>query len=202
MNDICILDYGSGNVKSVYNAFSKVANCKVSNARKDISNSSHLVLPGVGAYKISMERIRATIPLDLLLEQIENGKPFLGICVGMQVMSKSGIEFESAEGLGVIPGSVSKLNSLHLPLPHVGWNNLVEIGNHPITQGISNDDDFYFVHSYGYTAIPDEFIIAKTNYGKDFPSIISSRNAIGVQFHPEKSQKSGYRIIENFVGLR
>ena len=117
-------------------------------------------------------------------------------------MSQTGIEFERAQGLGIIPGCVSRLNSIDFPLPHVGWNNLVEISNHPITQGISQDDDFYFIHSYGYTAISDKFVIAKTNYGTVFPSIIASKNAIGVQFHPEKSQKSGFRIIENFAGLR
>jgi glutamine amidotransferase len=201
MSNVCILDYGSGNVKSVLNAFSKVANCKVSNSIEDIASASHLVLPGVGAYKLSMQKISETIPVELLLEQIKNNKPFLGICVGMQVMSEIGVEFESAKGLGIIPGVVSKINSLHFPLPHVGWNNLVEISNHPITQGISDDDDFYFVHSFGYTEIPDKFVIAKTNYGVDFPAIISSGNTIGVQFHPEKSQKSGNRIIENFVGL-
>lgn len=201
MNNVCILDYGSGNVKSVMNAFAQVSNCKVSNEVTDILNASHLVLPGVGSYKDSMERILEAIPIELIRRQSIDGKPFLGICVGMQVLGETGIEFDIAGGLGLLPGVVSRIESGPLPLPHVGWNNLVEIQTDPLTAGISHEDDFYFVHSYGYRSIPDEFVIAKASYGATFPVIISSGNTYGVQFHPEKSQKAGKKLIENFLRI-
>jgi glutamine amidotransferase len=202
MEKVCILDYGSGNVKSVKNAFAQVSNCVISNDKKDIMNASHLVLPGVGSYKDSMERISKIIPIDVLLQEAINGKPLLGICVGMQVLGQTGVEFEKAEGLGILPGIVSRINSNSLPLPHVGWNNLIEIENSPLTVGITEEDDFYFVHSYGYTSLVDEFVIARAHYGSSFPVIVSSGNTYGVQFHPEKSQKAGNKLIENFIGIQ
>lgn len=202
MNNICILDYGSGNVKSVVNAFSQFSRCSASNETKDIINASHLVLPGVGTYKDSMQRILNTIPIELVHEQIKAGKPILGICVGMQVLGNVGIEFEQARGLELLPGIVTKIEAGSLPLPHVGWNNLLELTNHPITSGISKDDDFYFVHSYAYSSIPSEYVNAQVHYGVNFPAIVSFENIIGVQFHPEKSQKSGNRLIQNFLGIK
>jgi len=202
MQNVCILDYGSGNVKSVMNSFRQFSNCKVSNDPRDILNASHLVLPGVGSYKDSIERILRIIPVDEMRHQIVNGKPFLGICVGMQVLGEAGVEFEEANGLGVLPGMVSRIDSGKYPLPHVGWNNLVEITKNPLTAGVSEKDDFYFVHSYAFTSIPDEYVVAQVNYGTNFPAIISSGNTYGVQFHPEKSQSAGNRMIENFLAIR
>jgi len=202
MVSVCILDYGSGNVKSVLNSFSQFSNCRISNATTDVVNATHLVLPGVGTYKDSMRRILNSIPIELIKEQVNKGKPILGICVGMQVFGDKGIEFEEAHGLGLIPGVVSKIQSGGLPLPHVGWNNLADLGTHKITEGISEEDDFYFVHSYAYSSISTEFIQAETEYGVKFPAIISSGNIIGVQFHPEKSQKAGNRVIQNFLEIK
>jgi glutamine amidotransferase len=202
MKNVCILDYGSGNVKSVMNCFLQFSSSKISNDSKDILNASHLVLPGVGSYKDSMERISRTIPIDLVLTQLANGKPFLGICVGMQVLGLAGVEFEEADGLGIFPGRVSKIDSGGLPLPHVGWNNLVEIRHEPITDGIDEEDNFYFVHSYGFTSIPDDYIVASVSYGANIPAVISSGNTYGVQFHPEKSQSSGSKIIKNFLEIQ
>ncbi len=202
MQNICILDYGSGNVKSVLNAFSKYADCRISNAKIDVINASHLILPGVGTYKDAMHRILNTLPLQLIRQQVHNGKPILGICVGMQVLSSKGIEFEEAPGLGLIPGIVSRIESAGLPLPHVGWNNLTNLANHEITAGISEEDDFYFVHSYAYSNISREFVNAEVEYGVKCPAIISRGNIIGVQFHPEQSQKAGDRVIQNFLGIK
>lgn len=202
MINVCILDYGSGNVKSVLNSFSQFSDCRISNAKSDVINATHLVLPGVGTYKDSMQRILNTIPIELIKEQVSEGKPILGICVGMQVLGDKGIEFEEAYGLGLIPGVVSKIESADLPLPHVGWNNLTDLSSHEITEGISEEDDFYFVHSYAYSSIPKEFVNAEVEYGVTFPAIISSGNIIGVQFHPEKSQKAGNRLIQNFLGIK
>jgi glutamine amidotransferase len=202
MIKVCILDYGSGNVKSVKNAFAQFAECSISNHEEDIRDASHLVLPGVGSYKKSMQRIFERIPINVVQQQASNGKPLLGICVGMQVLGETGIEFEKAEGLGVFSGVVSRIDSGTLPLPHVGWNNLVDIEDNPITTGVSSEDDFYFVHSNGFTVIQDEFVLAKAVYGSSFPAIISEGNTYGVQFHPEKSQKAGNKLIENFLRIR
>ncbi len=199
MSKVCILDYGSGNVKSVFNAINRYADCVISNEVSEIKNASHLILPGVGSFKDSMDRIIATLPIDEIRESLAREKPFLGICVGMQVLASIGIEFVEANGLDFVPGTVSKLNSKDLPLPHVGWNNLEVIKQTSLTKNIDEQDDFYFTHSYGFTEISTDFVLATTEYGGVFPSIISKGNLFGVQFHPEKSQKSGAKILENFL---
>jgi glutamine amidotransferase len=200
--ELCILDYGSGNVKSVFNAFSQFSNCTIANDVESLRRASHLVLPGVGSFKGSMEKINNKFDLQALSENILGGKPFLGICVGMQVLGKLGIEFEEVEGLGYLDGVVSRLDSNGLPLPHVGWNNLHNVSDNQLTRGITDEDDFYFVHSYGYTSIEESNVLANTIYGNAFPAIVGKDNMFGVQFHPEKSQKSGKKIIENFLGIR
>ena len=202
LSTTCILDYGAGNVKSVLNAFSQLTSCIVSNDVNDLNNASHLILPGVGSFKESMDRIEKNLPVEFLLNLLNDGKPFLGICVGMQVLGTFGIEFVKADGLAVIPGSVSKLNSGDLPLPHVGWNNLYTISDSPITKNIDVQDDFYFTHSFGFTEITSDYVVATTEYGVEFPSIIQKDNIFGVQFHPEKSQKSGVKILSNFLDLQ
>jgi glutamine amidotransferase len=199
VSKVCILDYGSGNVKSVFNAINRYADCVISNEVSEIKNASHLILPGVGSFKDSMDRIIATLPIDEIRESLAKEKPFLGICVGMQVLASIGIEFVEANGLDFVPGTVSKLNSKELPLPHVGWNNLEVIKQNSLTKNIDEQDDFYFTHSYGFTEISTDFVLATTEYGGVFPSIISKGNLFGVQFHPEKSQKSGAKILENFL---
>lgn len=199
MSKVCILDYGSGNVKSVFNAINRYADCVISNEVSEIKNASHLILPGVGSFKDSMDRIIATLPIDEIRESLAKEKPFLGICVGMQVLASIGIEFVEANGLDFVAGTVSKLNSKELPLPHVGWNNLEVIKQNSLTKNIDEQDDFYFTHSYGFTEISTDFVLATTEYGGVFPSIISKGNMFGVQFHPEKSQKSGAKILENFL---
>jgi glutamine amidotransferase len=202
MNKVCILDFGSGNVKSVLNAFNNYADSQVSNSPEAIKSASHIVLPGVGSFKNAMNLIREKLPLEVLIQQLENGKPFLGICVGMQALSLEGIEFESAVGLGLIPGTVSRIENKSLPLPHVGWNNIPLLKEDPITTGISKDDDFYFIHSFAYHDLEDKFILGKTEYGELFPSIVSDQNIYGVQFHPEKSQQAGAKLLSNFVNIK
>ncbi len=199
MAKVCILDYGSGNVRSVMNAFSIFSDCVISNELNMIKNASHIVLPGVGSYKNSMQLIQDKIPIAELRNYLSAGKPFLGICVGMQVLGNKGIEFEEATGLELIPGVVSRIDCGNLPLPHVGWNNLTEIKENPLTSGITEDDDFYFVHSFAYTNLGEEHVLANAVYGQAFPAIVSSENIFGVQFHPEKSQKAGSKVIQNFL---
>jgi len=203
-NSICILDYGSGNVKSVSNICSSIAETIVSNDPRDIMSATHVILPGVGSFGKAMEKINKLIPLDVLLDEVqEKKKPFLGICVGMQVMLSKGYEFGQWDGLNLIAGKVELIDT-QLSLPHVGWNDLnIKIDN-PITQGLPVDPDFYFVHSYRVTLDDREEILAETNYGVTFPSVIRAKetNAFGVQFHPEKSQQTGRKILSNFLAVK
>ncbi|MBI2023017.1 imidazole glycerol phosphate synthase subunit HisH [Candidatus Giovannonibacteria bacterium] len=201
---ICILDYGSGNVRSVFNIlFALGKDVIVSNRPEDILAGSHIILPGVGAFGTSMEKIKKTIHLDILENEIiRNKKPFLGICVGMQVLADRGFEFGEHVGLGWIHGEVKKMSTGGLPLPHIGWNNVSIAKQTPLLNGLSVDQDFYFVHSYVFKEENNENVIAKTEYGEQFNSIISKDNIFGVQFHPEKSQKAGKLLLENFLSLR
>ena len=196
---VCVLDYGSGNVASVYNLINRLGyDIKVSNKAEDIKKSSHLILPGVGAFGASVEKIKNNISIELLSDEVKvKKKPFLGICVGMQVLAEKGLEFGSHEGLGWIEGTVEKINAK--VLPHVGWNNIEMKKNSPIFSNIKNASDFYFVNSYAFKVKDNNFIIAETTYENTFCSAVQKENIFGVQFHPEKSQKVGQDIIENFL---
>lgn len=198
---ICLLDYGSGNVKSVYNILDFLGyNVKITNSSDDIKNSTHIILPGVGAFGASMKKIMDTIPFDVLENEVlYNGKPFLGICVGMQVLADKGFEFGKHKGFGWIPGTVDKIDSKGLPSLHIGWNNIEVKRENPILKGLKDNKDFYFVHSYVFDAQDKECIVAQTEYGSVFNSIVSKDNILGIQFHPEKSQKAGQLIFKNFI---
>ena len=198
---VCLLDYGSGNVKSVYNIISYLGyNVKISNSEKDIKNSTHIILPGVGAFGASMKKIKNTIPFDVLEnEVIKKGKPFLGICVGMQVLADKGLEFGEHKGFGWIPGIVNKLDTKDLPTLHIGWNEINVTKEIPLLKGLNENKDFYFVHSYVFNTKNQDCIVAQTEYGINFTSILLKDNIIGIQFHPEKSQKAGQLIFKNFI---
>ena len=199
---ICILDYGSGNVASVRNSFDRLGlESFISNEVSDIVRASHLVLPGVGAFKASMEKIENRLPLDVIRAQISLGKPLLGICVGMQVFAESGFEFELYPGLNLIPGSEVIELPATVPKPHVGWDSIEIQKIHPILNNIDNGADFYFVHSYFVSKIDDSSLIANCDYGVKFPAVLARDNLIGVQFHPEKSQHNGDKLLRNFVEL-
>lgn len=199
---VCILDYGSGNVKSVANllGFLKVA-YQVSNSEASIEQATHLVLPGVGAFGAAMDKIRKTIPLASVSTAVhQQGKPFLGICVGMQVLAESGEEFGTHQGLGWIPGMVRRFRASGLPIPHIGWNDVQRCGADSLL-GEHEAMDFYFVHSYLFEAGDAASVQATTTYGETFASIIRRGNIVGVQFHPEKSQKAGMLLLRNFLRL-
>ena len=198
---VCILDYGSGNVRSVFNLVSQLAkDVQISNAPEVLRSATHLILPGVGAFGAAMEKIRSQIQVDVLEEEvIHKGKPFLGICVGMQVLANRGFEFGEHVGLGWISGTVSRLACGSLPLPHIGWNDVVPRIEHPLFTGSETNRDFYFVHSFAFQPQEDTAVLATTDYGEIFTSAIQQDNIVGVQFHPEKSQKTGRRLIRNFI---
>lgn len=203
MPRVCVLDYGSGNVRSVYNLFSSIADdVVVSNDPSVVRDVSHLVLPGVGAFGPSMRKIKDKLPLDTVEEAVlDSGKPFLGVCVGMQVLANVGTEFGEHEGLGWIPGKVRKLYAADLPLPHNGWNNVCLRKNSPLLSGLEGQPDFYFVHSYVFEPEEPDVVVATSDFGEQFCAVVQRENIFGVQFHPEKSQRAGVRLAQNFLAF-
>lgn len=203
LKNICILDYGSGNTRSVFNMVSSLEkNTKISNEPSDIENATHLILPGVGAFGASMQKVREKIPIALLEDEVlAKGKPFLGICVGMQLLADVGYEFGEEKGLGWIKGSVRKIEAGSLPLPHVGWNNVACKASAPVAKDFAEDIDFYFVHSYVFVPEDAGVILGTTRYGENFCSMLGSGNIFGVQFHPEKSQRAGIQLFTNFLEI-
>ena len=198
---VCVLDYGSGNVRSVYNILKYLGHdVAVSNEKSAIKNCSHLILPGVGSFGSAMEKITAKIPIDCLENSVLNGgKPFLGICVGMQILADEGNEFSKVDGLGWIGGSVNKLSCGDLALPHVGWNEITINQNMSIFDKLKEHKDFYFVHSYAFDTDHCDHILAYTDYGSKFVSVVNKENIYGFQFHPEKSQRAGQLMLNNFI---
>ena len=202
MVKVCILDYGSGNVKSVYNLISFLGyQVIISNKIIEIESATHLILPGVGSFGTAMNKINKRIPIkELQSEVYVKKKPFMGICVGMQVLAEKGFEHGEHEGLGWIPGTVEKLKVNTLTLPHIGWNNVTLNNNSVLFNGLHEINDFYFLHSYSiYT--DSSYVLTETNYEKDFCSAVQKDNIFGVQFHPEKSQKAGQKLIQNFLTI-
>ena len=197
---VCILDYKSSNVGSVYN-MTKYMGYKsiISNNEKDIKQSTHLILPGVGSFSRAMKNINSLLPLKVIEKEIfENSKPFLGICVGMQVLASKGFEHGEHSGLGWIDGEVNVLDSKKLPLPNVGWNEIIINKESKLTDSLDKLKDFYFVHSFKFDPKDNSYINAYSEYGEKFCSIVNKNNIFGVQFHPEKSQKSGMKMLSNF----
>jgi imidazole glycerol-phosphate synthase subunit HisH len=200
---VCILDYGSGNVRSVYNVVSYLKyDVSVSNSADVIRSSSHIILPGVGAFGHAMEKIKSLIPLDVLEDEVHNKKkPFLGICVGMQVLAEKGFEHGENAGLGWVKGIVDRVDAQGRPLPHMGWNDVEVKGNPPLFKNFGSVRDFYFVHSYALKPADPALVLTETEYGSRFCSSVQKDNVIGVQFHPEKSQKAGQLLLKNFFAL-
>ena len=200
---IAIIDYNMGNVRSVANAFEAIGcEVKITNQPVDIEKATHIVLPGVGAFGEGMKNLKGLGLMDILSDQIvKKGKPFLGICLGMQLLAEKGFEFGECQGLGWIGGDVIQLNSGHFPLPHVGWNNLENVFSCAILDRLSKGSDFYFVHSFHFRTKASENTKATCLYGEEFAAVVNHKNMFGVQFHPEKSQKAGKVLLENFAKL-
>jgi len=198
---IVIIDYGMGNLRSVQKGFESVGfEAKVTRNKKEVKGASALVLPGVGAFKDCMENLERYGLIEPILQSIEKGKPYLGICLGLQILFSESEEFGSKRGLDLIPGRVVKfVPDPEHKVPHMGWNTVEKKGEVPWLQGIEEGDFFYFVHSY--YVIPEEpgWISTMTQYGIPFTSSICKENLFATQFHPEKSQKKGLKILENFA---
>jgi imidazole glycerol-phosphate synthase subunit HisH len=202
---IAIIDYKAGNLKSVERALNRLGfPCRITNEKKEISGAERIIFPGVGAAGKAIEDL-IHLGLDKTLRQVfETGKPVLGICLGAQIILDESEE-NNAKCLGLIEGKAksfpSPLFSLkqeRLKIPHMGWNDVCLSGKHPVLEGITPRDEFYFVHSYYPMPASNEFIIGTTDYGMDFPSIIGNKNLLAMQFHPEKSGEPGLRILKNF----
>lgn len=196
---IGIIDIGIGNLGSLRNAlYSQGWDTLPASSGDDLDDLTHLILPGVGSFASVMQRLNDSSLTGPIRRFVSSGRPLLGICLGMQLLAEFGSEGGETGGLGLIPGRVAPISGAGLRVPHVGWNNAHQQRKHPVLDGIRDDVDFYFVHSYRFVADDASTVIAETEYGEPFPSIIGNANIIGAQFHPEKSQTNGLRLLDNF----
>jgi glutamine amidotransferase len=202
MKNICILDYGTGNIQSLKNILDKLKiKYKHSNSEKDIRYASHLILPGVGSFDVAYKKAIKYLPIKLIEDEIFNkNKPILGICVGMQIMASYGEEGKGSVGLNWIEGKVRKIEKKNIPVPHVGWNTVINVKESGIMNNVINRD-FYFLNSFYFDVKKKINVIAYTNYGLKFPSVVNKNNIFGVQFHPEKSQSNGKNLLKNFMEI-
>ena len=214
MPNVVIIDYGSGNLRSAGKAFERAAqdsgladSVTVSADPAALARASHIVLPGVGAFADCMQGL-AGLPgmLDALREEVlRQAKPFLGICVGMQLMAERSLEHGLHEGLGWIPGEVVPLAPADraLRIPHMGWNELeIVSGGHPVLRDIGPGTHTYFVHSYAIACRDADAVKAQVEYGGKVAAVVARDNMVGTQFHPEKSQAAGLKLIRNFLAWR
>lgn len=198
---IAIIDYGMGNLRSVQKAFEFLGfDAQITSRKKEIYDASHVVLPGVGAFLDAMVNLEECELIDEIKRTVKSGKPFLGICLGMQLLFDKSFEFGERAGLGVIRGEVVPFDVPELKVPHMGWNTLKTRPN-PLIQS-DGEKYVYFVHTYHPENVPQENILAATEYGYEFPSAVMKENVYGLQFHPEKSGDTGLSILKNFGELK
>lgn len=209
---IAIIDYESGNLKSVSKAVELASNnilnksdVKIINSANELKNFDKIVLPGQGSFKQCYQSLLSIEGMidELTSAVLEKQKPILGICVGMQLFSSFGEEDGGSKGFDWIKGKVNKINltNKNLKLPHMGWNNISINQKSKLFSGIENESHFYFVHSFAFDVENEQFISATTNYSTEIVSAIEKDNIFGTQFHPEKSQANGIKILENFIKL-
>ena len=211
MPTVAIVDYGSGNLRSAAKAFERAArecasghDVVVSGDPRVVERAERIVLPGVGAFADCRAGLYAVSGMVEILQRevVERGKPFLGICVGMQLMATRGVEYGTHLGLDWIKGDVVRITPAdrHLKIPHMGWNELVDLAaDHPLLAGIAPGDHAYFVHSYALRTETDDTVLARTDYGGKLTAMVGRANMAGTQFHPEKSQRTGLTLIANFL---
>ena len=210
---VAIVDYGSGNLRSAAKAFARAAAENGISAAVDVTSepeaiaaADRIVLPGVGAFADCRRGLAAVPGLEAALTEavIARARPFLGICVGMQLMAERGREFETTDGLGWIDGEVVAIEPRDptLKIPHMGWNELEPRRAHPLLAGLAAGTHVYFVHSYHFRPVDPAYLVAVTDYGGALAAVIGRENLAGTQFHPEKSQQAGLRLIGNFLRWR
>jgi len=196
---IAIIDYGMGNLRSVQKALEKSgSDARITHDPEAITNADKIVLPGVGAMQPAMQRLNELGLIPAILRAVESDRPFLGICLGYQLLFEISREGGDVSGLGLLQGTVERFQNLKIP--HMGWNRL-DIKNQtcPLFAGIENGPFVYFCHSYYVQPADPQITAATTNYGLDFAAAVWRRNLFAVQFHPEKSQKTGLKMMENFT---
>ena len=200
---IGIVDYGIGNIKSIFNSFqfnNDGNKYKISlvSSKQEIAGCEKIILPGVGAFGESMNRLHERDLVGVIKDCVSNNVPLLGVCLGMQLLASKSFEGGEIDGLGLIDGKVIKIDWSGVNIPHMGWNSVVH-DNNKLFNGIENNSDFYFVHSYHFVPSNKDEILSTTDYGERFVSGIRKGNIYGVQFHPEKSQRDGLRLLRNFM---
>ena len=199
METIAIIDYGMGNLRSVQKALEQVgAQAIITSEAAVIRNAKKIVLPGVGAMRPAMEKLTALKLIPVVQEAVNSKRPFLGICLGLQLLFDESDEGGTVKGLGVLPGRVLKFSKLKVP--HMGWNRIdIQRNDCPLFNEITTSEYVYFCHSYFVKPDDNDIVAAKTNYGLDFVSSVYTGSIFGVQFHPEKSQSVGLKMLKNFV---
>ena len=209
MSTVGVIDYGMGNLHSVAKALERVADgtrVVVSSDPKVLLRAQRLVLPGVGAIRDCMGELRR-LGLDDVTRRAAEDRPLLGVCVGLQALMDFSAENDGTQCLGLVPGKVSffadvlapKLGTEHLKIPHMGWNQVHQVGEHPLWQGVTQDERFYFVHSYFVEPASADLVAATSSYGVTFCAAVARDNVFAVQFHPEKSQHAGLALYRSFL---
>ena len=203
MTRIGVVDYGMGNRRSVQKALERVgATVAVTRDHEELRRSDGLVLPGVGAFPIAMRNLRELGLAELMRAEVDRGTPLLGICLGMQLLFERSEELEPANGLGFVPGEVTRLQTGGLRIPHIGWNEVCFERRSPLAEGLPAEGcPFYHVHSFAARPADAGDVVGTTEYGEPFATIIGRGAVFGVQFHPEKSSSHGLRMLLSFVGL-
>ena len=198
---ITIIDYGMGNLRSVQKAFEKLGHAaQIGTHAGDIARAEKLVLPGVGAFRDAIAELKRQQMDGPLREYVASGRPFLGICLGLQLLFDVSYEDGQWEGLGLLRGKVVRFTEQPgLKIPHMGWNSLDVARRHAVLDGIPDGAHFYFVHSYHVVPEDESVIAARTDYGGPFVSVVARDNLFATQFHPEKSQRAGLRLLSNFA---
>jgi glutamine amidotransferase len=202
---IAIVDYGMGNLKSVEKALEKIgASCQVTANENEILSAEKVIVPGVGAFGDAMTELSERKLIEPLKLLAKRNTPVLGICLGLQIMFETSEENRGVNGLGIIPGEVKRFSfppDSALRIPHIGWNTVAFKKESPLFSGIPSGSFFYFVHSFYCSPKNSDVVISETDYGNRFVSSVNSNRLFGVQFHPEKSQDYGLKLLKNFVAL-
>ena len=199
---IAIIDYDSGNLRSASKAVEKLgAEVTITREESVISSADKVILPGVGAFGDCMDKLGEYNLIETIKNVISSGKPFLGICVGLQLLFEKSEESPNTPGLGVLKGEVLRFKEGTEKVPHMGWNSVAFKGDTPLFKDIKDDESFYFVHSYYVKPSDDSIVKGETDYINHFTSVVQKDNLFACQFHPEKSQKAGLKLLENFIAL-
>lgn len=197
---IGILDLGIGNLRSLSNAIDHNGfDVQITESRAAFDDFTHLIIPGVGHFRAAMDAVRERQLRAEIRAFAASGRPVLGVCLGMQLLAATGTEGGEMEGLGLVAGTVRKLEpGPDLRIPHVGWNSLTKKQDHPVYEGLKQDRDFYFVHSFAMQCDDPADVLGETDYGGPVTAAVGHANVVGFQFHPEKSEASGLKLLENF----